>query len=398
MEIRRMMFKPQQIALFALSLFMFASCGKKQQGGMPTGPQEHAVTTLQPTSTELKSSYPATIRGKQDVEIRPKVTGFITQLCVDEGATVRKGQPLFLIDKVEFEAAVKAAQASVKVAEANVKTQELTVKNKRELQKKNIISEYDLQMAENLLDSYKATLAQANAQLVNARNNLSYTTVTSPSNGVVGTIPFRVGSLVSGSSTTPLTTVSEISDMYIYFSMDEKQLLNMIREGGSIKDILSKMPAVELQLADGSIYPEKGKIETVSGVIDQATGSVSMRALFPNARNIMRSGGTGVILIPYQVEDAILIPQKATYEIQDKKFVYVVGPDSKVKNTEITISNLDDGKNYLVTSGLKAGDRLVVDGVSSLKDGAEIKAITPQEAQAKLKAMTQGAAAQPAKK
>ena len=366
---------------------------------MPTGPQEHAVTTLQPTSTELKSSYPATIRGKQDVEIRPKVTGFITKLCVDEGATVHKGQPLFILDRVEFEAAVKAAEASVKVAQANVSTQELTVKNKRELQKKNIISEYDLQMAENLLDSYKASLAQANAQLVNAKNNLSYTTVTSPSNGVVGTIPFRIGSLVSGSSATPLTTVSEISDMYIYFSMDEKQLLNLTREGGTIKEILAKMPEVELQLADGSIYPEKGKIETVSGVIDQATGSVSMRAIFPNAHNILRSGGTGVIQIPYQTDNAILIPQKATYEIQDKKFVYVVGPDSKVKNTEITISNLDDGKNYLVTSGLKAGDKIVIDGVATLKDGAQIKAITPEEAEAKLKAMTQGAATpQPVKK
>lgn len=376
-----------KIVLFAFCLSLFG-CGQKGQMGMG-GVQEYAVVTLQPSVSNLKSSYPAVIKGKQDIEIRPKVAGFITKLCVDEGSVVRKGEPLFLIDRVEYEAAVRMAEANVKAAKATVNTQELTVENKKELHSKGIISDFELQMAENQLASQRAALAQAEAQLISARNNLSYTTVVSPSNGVVGAIPFRVGSLVSSSSATPLTTVSDISEMYIYFSMDEKQLLNMTREGGTIKELLNKMPAVELKLADGSIYSETGKIETLSGVIDQSTGSVNMRATFPNSKNILRSGGTGTVMIPYVEENAIIIPQKATYEIQDKKFVYVVGPDSKVTTTEIAISNLDDGRNYLVTSGLKAGDRIVVEGISSLRDGTEIKAITPEEAAAKVKAMTQ---------
>lgn len=383
-----------KIVLFAFCLSLFG-CGQKGQMGMG-GVQEYAVMTLQPSTSDLKSSYPAVIKGKQDIEIRPKVAGFITKLCVDEGSVVHKGQPLFLIDRVEYEAAVRMAEANVKAAKANVDTQELTVTNKKELHRKNIISDFELQMAENQLASQKAALAQAEAQLISAKNNLSYTTVVSPSNGVVGTIPFRVGSLVSSSSATPLTTVSDISEMYVYFSMDEKQLLNMTREGGSIKELLDKMPAVELKLADATTYSETGKIETLSGVIDQTTGSVNMRATFPNNKNILRSGGTGVVMIPYRDNNSIIIPQKATYEIQDKKFVYVVGPDSKVKTTEITVFNLDDGRNYIVTSGLNAGDRIVVEGISSLRDGMEIKAITPEEAAAKIKAMTQaqqGAAA-----
>lgn len=351
--------------------------------------RDYAVVTVQPTTSELKSTYPVVIKGKQDVEIRPKIAGFITELCVDEGATVRKGQTLFIIDPVTYEAAVKVAEANVEVAKARVSTAQLTAGNKRELQKKNIISAYDLQMAENDLASAKASLALAEAQLVNARNDLSYTRVTSPSDGVVGTIPYRVGSLVSSSTATPLTTVSNISKMYVYFSMNEKQLLDLIRQGGTVKEILGNMPEVSLQLADGSVYPEKGKIETLSGVIDQATGAASMRATFPNKRNILRSGGTGSVIIPYYEENAIIIPQKATYEIQDKKFVYLVQDDSTVKNTEIEVFGLDDGASYVVTSGLKPGDRIVVEGVGTLRDGVQIKPITPEESAAKVKMMTQ---------
>lgn len=395
---RFMIRQSQRVILFALGLpLLFASCGKKEQGGMNTV-KEYAVVALQPSSVELKSTYPATIKGKQDIEIRPKVAGFITKLCVDEGATVRKGQPLFIIDPVQFQAAVNVAEANVKVAEANVATAKLTVQNKRELQKKNIISDFDLQTAENQLASQEAVLAQAKAQLVNAKQDLSYTTVVSPSNGVVGTIPFRVGSLVSSSTTTPLTTVSDISEMYIYFSMTEKELLSMIRQDGSTKDILDKMPPVGLLLADGSVYPETGKIETLSGVIDQSTGAVSMRATFPNTQHLLRSGGTGSINIPYISSDAIVIPQKATYEIQDKRFAYVLQDDSTVKNTQISVLNLDDGQNYVVTSGLKPGDKIVIEGVGTLRDGATIKAITPEESAAKLKAVTQGAGNAPARK
>lgn len=371
----------------ALALGLFSCADRQQMKNQMVG--EYATIALAPTQINLKSSYVATIRGKQDVEIRSKVNGFITKLCVDEGSVVRKGQTLFIIDPVQYQAAVKVAQATVEVAKANVATSKLTVTNKRELAQKNIISQYDLQMAENQLASMEAVLAQANAQLVNARNDLSYTNVTSPSNGVVGTIPYRVGSLVSSSTATPLTIVSDISQMYVYFSMNEKQLLGMTRQGGTMNEILSKMPLVELQLADGTIYGEKGKIETLSGVIDQTTGSVTLRATFPNAKNLLRSGGSGLVLVPYTNDQAIIIPQKATYEIQDKKFVYMLTDSSTVVSTQIEISPLDNGAEYLVMGGAKLGDRIVVEGVSSLRNGMKIVAITPEESAAKIEAIKQ---------
>ena len=383
-----------QVAAMLLLPVLVAGCkggGHQMMGNM--GPQEYAVVTLEPSANELKQAYPATIRGKQDVEIRPNVSGFITKLCVDEGATVQKGQVLFIIDPVPYEAAVKVAEANVNVAQASVETAELTAKNKRELQQRNIISEYDLQMAENALASQKALLAQANAQLVNARNNLSYTEVKSPSNGVIGTIPYRLGSLVRPSITMPLTTVSDISEMYIYFSMNEKNLLQMTRQGGSLKDVVKTMPAVELQLADGSIYPENGKVDMISGVIDPSTGAVSLRATFPNKANVLRSGGSGSVLTPAKMENTLTVPQAATFEIQDKRFVYVLQPDTTVKSTEIKIYNVDNGKDFVVTEGLNPGDRIVVEGTTSLRDGTKIKPITPEESAAKVKALTEQNAA-----
>ena len=380
---------------FLLSGVAAVSCGNSNAGqNMAGGVPAFAVETLEPVSVDLKTTIPATIRGLQDVEIRPRVSGFITKLCVDEGAVVKKGQPLFLIDKVQYEAARNAAEAAVKVAEANVATNRLTVKNKTDLQAQNIISEYDLEMAQNTLKTAEAQLAQAKAQLVSAERDLAYTTVTSPSDGVVGSIPFRVGSLVSSSSAEPLTVVSDISKMYVYFTMNEKQLLEMTRrDGASLGKMVGNMPEVELMLADGSFYPQKGRIETLTGVIDTKTGSFTLRALFPNTDYVLRSGGTGNVLIPSQLDSALMVPQKATSEIQDKKFVYVLQPDSTVKNTPVEVFNLDDGKNYVVTSGLRAGDRIVVEGVATLKDGAKIKAITPAEAAARLNALSGAAGA-----
>ena len=383
-----MIIQSQRVILLSLCLSLFA-CSKNNRTGASMV-REYAVITLEPSSSELETAYPATIRGRQDVEIRPQVSGFITKLYVDEGAVVRKGQPLFMIDPVQYEAAVNVAKAAVNVAESNVSTAELTAKNKRELARKNIISDYELQTAENDLANAKAMLAQANAQLVNAQKNLSYTKVTSPSDGVVGTIPYRLGSLVSASTATPLTTVSDISEMYVYFSMNEKQILAMTRQhDGAVSNVLEQMPEVTLKLADGSIYPEKGKIETVSGVIDPATGSAVVRATFPNKQHILRSGGSGSILIPVKNDSAIIIPQKATFEIQDKKFVYLVNDSAIVKSTEIEILPQNDGQHYVVTGGLKANDRIVVEGVgTSVKDGMQIKPITPAEAAARVQQAT----------
>lgn len=382
-----MLIQSRSLFLFALSASIFA-CSGKQQTGLQTVP-DYAVITVQPEAVVLESSYPATFRGRQDVEIRPNVSGFITKLCVDEGSSVKKGQTLFVIDPVQFEEAVNVARAAVEVAKANVATAKLTAENKRQLEGKNIISKYDLQMAENTLASSEAALAQAQAQLVNAEKNLSYTNVSSPVDGVMGKVPFRVGALVSPSIATPLTTVSDISEMYAYFSMTEKELLNLIRQDSTSRKILEKMPEVSLLMADGSLYPEKGKIETISEVIDQSTGSVSVRATFRNPQRLLRSGGSGSVLIPSDLKDVLVVPQKATYEIQDKRFVYVLQLDSTVKNTEIQIFNLDNGKDFVITAGLKPGDRIVCEGVGTLRDGLKIKAITPEQSAAKLKAMTQ---------
>ena len=371
----------KKIALWMLTAAMLTSCGNKSRQ-MPEANKDFAVITLQNTEADLKTEYPATIKGMQDIEIRPKVAGYLTSLLVDEGSTVKKGQPLFLIDSEQYASAVKAAQAQVNVCKSQIATQKLTVDNKRMLFKQNIISNYDLQMAENMLASLEAQLAAAEAQLHSASDNLRWCTVTSPSNGVVGTIPYRVGSLVSASNPQPLTTVSNIEEMYVYFSMTEKQLLGFTRSEGGVNAAISKMPAVKLVLADGSEFNESGVISTASGVIDPSTGSVQMRATFKNAAHILRSGGTGSILIPARDENAIMIPQKSTFDIQNKKFVYILNKDNTISPREIEVLPQHDGKSFVVSSGLKAGEIIVIDGVNQLKNGMKINPITPEQAKA----------------
>ena len=356
------------IAICAAGFILF-SCGNSQ-GGMKLGDDEFAVSAVSVSSSNQTTSYPATIKGTQDIEIRPQVSGFIVKLCVDEGATVRKGQALFQIDPTQYQAAFNQAKASVESVKANLETVKSTEANKRILHEQKIISDFEYQTAQNNLLTAKASLAQAEAALTAARQNLGFCTVTSPSDGVIGTFPYRVGSLVSPSVSKPLTTVSAIKQMYVYFSMTEKELLE-------------KMPEIKLQLADGTIYANSGKIEAVSGVIDQTTGSVSMRAIFPNEQNILRSGGMANVVFPYTIDNIYVIPQSATQDIQDKKFVFVLQSDETVKHTEITVSNLNDGKNYLVTGGLKDGDKIVVEGVQVLKDGQKITPITPEQKKAK---------------
>ncbi|MDY2779513.1 MAG: efflux RND transporter periplasmic adaptor subunit [Alloprevotella sp.] len=369
--------KMKQISLFVALLGLTAACGSKQQ--MPEASNEYAVVTLAASDAELTTTYPATIKGVQDIEIRPKIAGHIMKVLVDEGDFVKAGQALFMIDAVQYEAAVKQAQAQVNVIKANIATQQLTVNNKKQLLEANIVSRYDYDIAVNSLESLKAQLAQAEASLVSARNNLSYCTVTSPANGVVGSIPFRVGSLVSSAQAEPLTTVSNISNVYVYFSMTEKQLLGLTRTSGGVDEAIKAMPEVQLTLADGSTYATPGHITAVSGVIDPTTGAVQMRATFDNAGKELRSGGTGNIIIPTKASGAILVPQNATFEIQDKRFVYVVNKDNTVASREITVMVQNDGQNFVVTDGLKAGERIVVEGVNQLKNGAKITPITPAQ-------------------
>ena len=379
---RNRSFSSSRVAFAALGLSVLTACGGGQ-GGMKMGDNQFAVEAVKATSSNQSEQYPATIKGLQDIKVRPQVSGLIVKLCVDEGATVRKGQALFQIDPTQYKAAYDQAAASVKSAKANLETITATERNKKMLHDQKIISDFEYQTAVNNLLTAKANLAQAEAAYTAAKQNLDFCTVKSPSDGVIGTFPYRIGALVSPSISEPLTTVSEIGDMYVYFSMTEKQLLDLTRAGGTLKEQLEKMPAVKLQLADGTMYDAEGKIDAVSGVIDQTTGSVSMRAIFPNKQNILRSGGMANVVFPYTMSEIILIPQTATQEIQDKKFVYVLQPDSTLKHTEIQISNLNDGKNYIVTGGLKEGDQIVVEGVQTLQDGQKISPITVAQKEAK---------------
>ena len=365
------------VVSIALGTMMISSCGNRG-GGLPQN-NEFPVATVATSSADMNSSYPAVIKGKQDVEIRPKVSGFITRLCVEEGAAVRAGQVLVTIDNVQYKAVLNQAEAALASAKSALATAELTYKNKQELHSQNIIGDYDLQTAENNLATAKAGLAQAQATVASARDNLSYCNVTSPANGVIGTMPYRVGSLVSASIVTPLTTVSNIEQMYVYFSMTEKQLLDMTREKG--KNITAAFPAVMLQLADGSMYEHPGKVSMVSGVIDQATGSVSVRADFSNPDHLLKSGGTGSVIVSNDAENVIVIPQSATTEVQNKIFVYLVGKDNKVKYTEIKVNPQNDGTTYVVTEGLAVGDRYVTTGLTKLADGMEITPVSEAQYQ-----------------
>ena len=378
----------------AAAVVALTSCGKKddaaaQMAMMMQQTPEIAVMTLQPGNSDLSHSYAATIKGRTDIDIRPQVSGFITKVHVDEGQAVRKGQPLFTLDQVQYQAAVDQAVAQLASAKTAVETARLTAANKQRLFDKNIISEYENQVAKNQLAQAEAQLRTAEAAVVTARKNLSYTVVTAPSDGFVGVIPNREGSLASPSMAQPLTTVSDNSDVYAYFSINEKDLLEMTDNGSkSIAQAIAGMPAVQLRLSDGSIYPEAGKVATVSGVIDQSTGAANVRARFKNTNGMLRSGSTGQILVPVVKNDVLIIPQKATFELQNLRFVYVVNDSNKTVSTPITVDALNDGKNFVVTSGLQPGQRIVVEGVGNkVKPDMEIKPVDAAEMAAKQAAM-----------
>jgi len=367
--------KQSFLSILAASVII-VSCGKKDDKAAQAAAaqvKEYKTLTLQPESATLNTDYPASIQGQQNIEIRPRVEGYIEKIYVDEGAVVKAGQPLFKINAPEYEQEVRTATASIKSAQAAVSSARLAVNKVKPLVEKEIISKYELESAQYNYESAIATLAQANASLVNARTNLGYTTVTSPVNGVVGSIPFRLGSLVSSNNADPLTTVSSIGNVYAYFAINEKVLLNFTKGSGTLAQKIKQLPEVSLLLSDGSTYTEKGRIETVNGLINTETGSVSIRARFPNPKGIIKSGSSTTVRIPSEVKEGLIVPQSATFELQDKIFAVTVGKDGKTKNVNITILENKAGNYYVVTSGLKAGDEIVLEGVASLKDGSQIK-------------------------
>ncbi len=379
--------KKKKMLLVAAAAAMLVSCGGG--GGRPNfGDNEYPVVTVGTSSADMQTVYPATIKGVQDVEIRPKASGFLTQINVKEGQTVGAGQLLFVIDNETYQAQVRQAQATVNTATAQLNTLKLTYENSKQLHENNVIGDFELKSAQNNFESAKAQLAQAQAALASAKEALSFCYVKSPAAGVVGTLPFKRGALVSASNA--LTTVSNISSMEVYFSMTEKDVLAMQRGGND----LSAMPAVKLQLSDGTIYDQEGKVTKMSGVIDAATGTVQLIAVFPNPQKLLKSGASGNIVIPRVNSNAIIIPQACVSEVQNKKFVYTLGKDNKVVYTEIKVDAQNDGNNYIVTDGLKPGDKYVTNGITKLNDGMEIVPITPERYQQKIdeqaKAMSAG--------
>jgi membrane fusion protein (multidrug efflux system) len=373
---------PLFVPLLLPILLFFASCGgnKDSKGGAPGAAQanqvkDYPVLTITPHATTLFTEFPATIQGQQNIEIRPKIDGYIQMIYVDEGATVKKGQMLFRISAPQYEQQVRTAQADIKIAQANVNAAEMQVNKVRPLVEKDIISKFELESAQYTLQARQAALAQARATLSNARTNLGYTAVTSPVNGVVGTIPYKIGSLVTSSTPQPLTTVSNIGNIYAYFSINEKQALDFAKNthGANLESKLATIPPVSLMLSNGTEFPQKGRVETASGLINTQTGSVSVRATFRNPGNIVRSGSSAVVRIPRTIDSAVLVPQKATFEIQGKKFVYIVESTGTVRSAEITVMESSNGQYFVITKGLKPSEKIVLEGVASLKEGASIK-------------------------
>lgn len=346
-------------------------------GSMPKfGNNEFPVETVGTNSASLQSTYPATIKGIQDVEVRPKVSGFITRVYVHEGQVVKAGQPLFSIDSETYQAAVRQAQASVNTARAQLNTARLTYENNKKLFDKKVIGQYELSTAQNTYATAQASLAQAMAALASAKETLSWCMVKSPAAGVIGSLPYKAGALVSASSVGPLTTVSDVSTVEVFFSMSENDILGLTKTAGSVTAALKDLPEVKLQLVDGSLYNHPGKVVKMSGVINSSTGAYSLIAHFANPERLLKSGGAGQIIIPRTDNHAIVIPQEATVSVQDKLFVYKVGKNNKVYYTEIKVNPQNDGNTYIVTSGLSVGDRIVVKGLTKLSDKMKIKPVT----------------------
>ena len=365
-----MMRLQQTNVIVLVLLLLFTAC---QQTRRQKGTEFSYPTMVIERSTRMLSSeYTATISGCQTVEIRPQVGGMITDICINEGDIVRKDSTLFVIDQTPYKAAYEIAVANVKSAEANLSTAKLVLESNKELFEKQVVSEFDLMTSQNNLSEAEAKLALARAQETNARNNLSYTMVKSPVNGVASMIPYRVGALVSSSISQPLVTVSDDSRVFAYFSMAENQMLDLIQQYGSLKQAIAEMPEVELMMSNGDIYSRKGRINAISGTINASTGTVSQRAVFPNPERLLRDGGSGTVVIPSVHADCIVIPQSATYELQERIFVYKV-VDGKTESTQIKVAELNNGKEYIVTSGLEVGDIIISQGAGLMRDGIVIQ-------------------------
>lgn len=372
------MMKNSFAAILATGAIMLASCGQTQDKASKNEEATYETLEISLSDRTLTTEYSAAISGVQTVEIRPQVSGMITDILIEEGESVSKGQVLFVIDQTPYKAAYEIAVANVKSAEAALSTAQLILQSNKDLYAQDVVSEFDLMTAQNDLTEAEARLALCKAEEVNASNNLSYTEVRSPVNGVASMIPYRVGALVSSNIAQPLVTVSDDSRVYAYFSMAENQMLDMVQQYGSLNNAIRQMPEVELIMSNGDRYEHTGKINAISGTISESTGSVSIRAVFNNRNHLLRNGGSGKIVIPVTMTECIVIPKAATYELQDRIFVYKV-VDGKASATEIRVAPQDNGIEYIVTDGLETGDIIVAEGAGLIKEGTVIKSKEGQE-------------------
>ena len=361
-----------KVLAIIFSAIALASCNQPKT--QTAAQKENYYETMEVTLSDrtLTTGYSAAISGVQTVEIRPQVSGMITDILIEEGESVTKGQVLFVIDQTPYKAAYEIAVANVKSAEAALSTAKLILDSNKNLYEQDVVSEFDLMTAQNDLTEAEARLALCKAEEVNASNNLSYTEVRSPVNGVASMIPYRVGALVNSSIAQPLVTVSDDSRVYAYFSMAENQMLDMVQQYGSLNNAIRQMPEVELIMSNGEKYEHTGKINAISGTISESTGAVSIRAVFNNRNHLLRNGGSGTIIIPMTLQNCMVIPQSATYELQDRVFVYKV-VDGKASSTEIHIAPQNNGVEYIVTDGLEVGDIIVAEGAGLIKEGTPIK-------------------------
>ena len=352
-----------------IAVLLLAGC--RQNKTEDTAPADFETMTVTKSDMVLEQSYPASIEGRQSVKIIPRVEGYLREVRVKEGQQVRRGQVLFVIDQATYQAEVKAASANVEVARANLTKEQLNYDGSRGLNAHNVVSDHELRTAASSLAMAKAQLRQSEAQLETARANLSYTVLRSPSDGVVGSLPFRVGDYV-GPSHGSLTTVADSHEMFVYFSLTERDVMERIAQHGSLGKAVSAFPPVALLSANGDTCVVRGRVESISGVVESSTGSVSARAVFPNGDGQLLSGSTGRLVVPYKMRQVIVIPQAATYEIQDKTYAYRV-VDGKASSTIITVLPMTDGQNYVVTNGLEVGDVIVAKGAGYVKEGQKIQ-------------------------
>ncbi|MFI3289992.1 MAG: efflux RND transporter periplasmic adaptor subunit [Rikenellaceae bacterium] len=355
-----------------VSLSVMSSCGNSSSSQAQQSTKSYKTLNLTLSSADLQQKYTASIQGEQFVDIRPQVSGVITQILIEEGARIKAGQTLFIIDQAPYKAALDVASANVKSAEASVETAKINAKSGEELFRESVISKAELSVLKNSLAIAEAALALAVAQESSAKNDLSYTVIKSPVDGVAGMISYRVGALVSSSITDPLVSVSDNNNMYAYFSMSESQILTMAQGGDPTQSLIEQMPEVELILNNGTRYSHKGDVDAISGVVNRSTGAVSIRATFPNPERLLRDGGSGTVIVPTHQDSVIVIPKVATYELQNKIFAYRV-IDGKASSAEITIYPLDNGQEYIVTSGLNVGDRIIAEGAGLVREGTSVE-------------------------